>query len=281
MVNTLSSSGQGPMAVPACISIGILAWNEEEAIGLTLASLFRQSLFAELKRRQLHCEIICVANGCTDRTAAVAQETFQEQTRSHPFKETFSCRSLNIVERGKTNAWNLFVHSLSAKTASILFLMDGDIVLHHPETLWNMHAVLLNNLKAAIATDQPLKDIAFRQHPSLRGQLSLATSHMTQSGAAQLTGQLYCIRTEVARNIYLPRDLVACEDGFIKALTCTHFLTREVDSGRIAVATDASHIFQAYTSVGDILRNQKRQMIGQTIVHILADGYLKGLPLEE
>ena len=109
-----------------------------------------------------------VPNGCTDRTAAVAQETFQEQTRSHPFKDTFSCRSLNIVERGKTNAWNLFVHSLSAKTASILFLMDGDIVLHRPETLWNMHAVLLNNLKAAIATDQPLKDIAFRQHPSLR-----------------------------------------------------------------------------------------------------------------
>ena len=151
------------MAVPACISIGILAWNEEEAIGLTLASLFRQSLFAELKRRQLHCEIICVANGCTDRTAAVAQETFQEQTRSHPFKDTFSCRSLNIVERGKTNAWNQFVHTLSAKEAQVLFLMDGDIIMQHPDTLWNMYVALSDNAQASIATDRPLKDIAFKR----------------------------------------------------------------------------------------------------------------------
>src|SRR2546422_4083093 len=42
---------------PPCISIGILAWNEAEAIGATLHSLFRQSLFAELNQRQLTCEI--------------------------------------------------------------------------------------------------------------------------------------------------------------------------------------------------------------------------------
>src|SRR5205085_10439775 len=101
MVNTLSSSGQGPMAVPACISIGILAWNEEEAIGLTLASLFRQSLFAHLERLQLRCEIVCVANGCTDRTPAVAQEVFEKEAASHPFKTAFTCRSLNVSQRGK------------------------------------------------------------------------------------------------------------------------------------------------------------------------------------
>jgi hypothetical protein len=33
--------------------------------------------------------------------------------------------------------------------------------------------------------------------------------------------------------------------------------------------------------VVEILRNQKRQMIGQTIVHVLVDRYLPGLRLEE
>src|SRR5205085_10643693 len=102
MVNTLSSSGQGPMAVPACISIGILAWNEEEAIGLALQSLFRQSLFPELSRRHSKCEVFCVANGCTDQTAAIASAIFQEQTRAHPFQDAFSCRTCDLRERGTT-----------------------------------------------------------------------------------------------------------------------------------------------------------------------------------
>jgi hypothetical protein len=76
----------------------------------------------------------------------------------------------------------------------------------------------------------------------------------------------------------LPRDLFACEDGFIKALVCTDFLAHGVNARRIRLAEDAEHTFEAYTSVPELVKNQKRQMIGQTIVHILIDGYLKGLP---
>jgi hypothetical protein len=47
------------------------------------------------------------------------------------------------------------------------------------------------------------------------------------------------------------------------------------------VAPKASHIFQAYVSLPDILNNQKRQMIGQTIVHLLVDRELKQLPREQ
>src|SRR5258708_23996757 len=106
MVQRISNWDQEP--VPMRISIGILAWNEEEAIGPALASLFRQSLFAELKQRQARCEIVCVANGCTDRTAAVATEIFQHQSLAHSFNDAFSCRSLHVPERGKNNACNLF-----------------------------------------------------------------------------------------------------------------------------------------------------------------------------
>ena len=263
-----------------CLSIGILAWNEEEAIGATLASLFEQSLFSDLSKRNLRAEIICLANGCTDNTAAIAARVFAENVRGHPFKEVFSARTVEIKKRGKTHAWNLFVHRLSAKEAPFLLLMDGDIVIHRPNTLWNMYLALADNPEASVAVDQPIKDIALRLKKSLLDKISLGTSEMTRTAPAQLSGQLYCIKASVARNIYLPRDLLT-EDGFIKAVVCTDFLTRAPWPGRIQLAKDAAHIFQAYTAIPDILKNQKRQMIAQTMVHLLVDRYLKNLPLVE
>src|SRR5439155_6031526 len=55
----------------------------------------------------------------------------------------------------------------------------------------------------------------------------------------------------------------------------------EVVPARIQVADEAEHTFEAYTSPAAIFKNQKRQMIGQTIVHILLDKYLRELPPTE
>jgi hypothetical protein len=99
----------------------------------------------------------------------------------------------------------------------------------------------------------------------------MRASTITNSAEAQLCAQLYCIRSEVARRIYLPRDLAACEDGFIKALVCTDFLEAPVNSHRIVVAENAEHVFEAYTNPRSLLKNQKRQVIGQTMVHLLID----------
>ncbi len=263
------------------VSIGILAWNEEDAIGTTLTSLFKQSLFAELRKRNLRCEVICVANGCTDRTAQVAASVLQFHAHNHEHHLAFSCRVLEIEERGKANAWNVFVHEASALEARFLFLMDGDIVVNEHGTLWNMLCALRDKPDANVAVDHPVKDIAFKSKKSLREKISLTASGFTQTADAQLTGQLYCLRAEVARNIYLPRGLAACEDGFIKSVVCTDFLTWEPMPNRLVHARAASHIFEAYTKPGDILRNQKRQMMGQTFVHILVDKRLPSLTLEQ
>lgn len=263
------------------ISIGIIAWNEESAVRSMLQSLFEQTLFSELASRQIACEILLVANGCTDRTASVASEIFEAQLRNHPFRAAFSCQVIDLAERGKINAWNRYVHEFSAKSAQYLFLADADIVLHSPPTLWNMYSALENNSKASISTDTPIKDVALRRCKGPLSLLSLAASRMTQSADAQLTGQLYCIKASVARNIYMPRDLAACEDGFIKSLACTYFLTRPVSPSRIVIAPDASHVFEAYKSPRAILNNQKRQIIGQTIVHLLIDRHLPQLTLEQ
>jgi hypothetical protein len=263
------------------VSIGIIAWNEERNIGRTLESLFQQSLFQRLSSRNLRCEILCLANGCTDRTREIATRIFEAQSQAHSFRRAFVCRVLDIRERGKNNTWNQFVHSHSAPEAQLLILMDADILIDGPNTLANMAATLEEQVSACVATDRPCKKIVSKRKRSFMERLSLMASQMTQAGEAQLCGQLYCIRSEVARRIYLPKDLAACEDGFIKAIVCTDFLTTQLVPGRILLACEASHTFEAYTSIRAILKNQKRQMIGQAIVHILVDDYLKTLSLSE
>jgi hypothetical protein len=106
-------------------------------------------------------------------------------------------------------------------------------------------------------------------------------SEMTRAANGQLCAQLYCIRTPIARNLYLPRDLGACEDGFIKAVACSDFFTHEILPERIQIVPGAEHTFEAYTSPLAVLRNQKRQIIGQTILHVLLDKDFKALTLEE
>ena len=263
------------------ISIAIFAWNEERAIESTLQSLFEQSVFDHLRQRQLQGEVICVANGCTDGTVAVAKEFVGGVMLQHPDREVLRCWVADIPARGKINAWNQFVHQISARSARFLFMMDADILIHGRDSLWNMLQTLEQDAEAAIAVDIPRKHIAFKQKPSFTDRLSLSASQMTLSAEAQLCGQLYCIRAQTARRLYMPKELSACEDGLIKALVCTDFLEHAPWARRIRVAPGAEHTFEAYTSPAAILKNQKRQVIGQTMVHLLVDRYLPSLPAEE
>jgi hypothetical protein len=263
------------------VSIGIFAWNEEDSIASTLESLFAQSFFAEAAARNFGCEVICVVNGCTDRTPEIATQCFEEHHRRRPEEACVECRVVSLSERGKLNAWNKFVHVLSARSSRFLVMMDADILIHRRETVWNMVCALEHNAEAHVSVDRPCKDLLFKRRHSIREKLSLAAGEMTTSAEAQLCAQLYCIRAEIARNIYLPKDLPACEDGFIKALVCTDFLRHPVMPERICLAPDAAHTFEAYTSPLAILKNQKRQIIGQTIVHILIDNHLKSIPARE
>ena len=247
-------------------------------IAATLKSLFQQSVFERLARRGCGAEIICVVNGCTDQTPQIAGNIFSEQMEAHPWRQAFTCRVANLRERGKLNAWNQYVHALSSKEAASLIMMDADISIHRRDTLWNMILALENDSQASVTTDRPCKDIEFKARRAPMDRVSMAMSSLTTAASGQLCGQLYCIRAAVARNIYLPKDLAACEDGFIKAMVCTDFLSRPVLPERIRLAADAEHTFEAYTSPTAIFKNQKRQMIGQTMVHVLVDRFLAALP---
>jgi len=100
---------------PLEVSIAIFAWNEERSIGSTLQSLFQQSIFGRLRQRRARSEIICVTNGCTDRTPLIAEQIAAEWLLRDPNRDAVSFRVGDIAERGKVNAWNQFVHRLSAR----------------------------------------------------------------------------------------------------------------------------------------------------------------------
>ena len=67
--------------LPPALSIGILAWNEENSIGTMLESLLSQRLFRRLADKGEGCEIVCLANGCTDGTVRVTREIFAAAAR--------------------------------------------------------------------------------------------------------------------------------------------------------------------------------------------------------
>ncbi|HEY3754735.1 MAG TPA: glycosyltransferase family A protein [Opitutaceae bacterium] len=267
-------------AFPIALSIGIMAWNEETSLPVMLDSLFRQTLFARLAERGERCEIVCLANGCTDRTVPVAEQFFRRQSEEHPDAAGFHAWVADIPEPGRNNAWNLFVHRYSASETRLICLMDADIVFHQADTLEQVFNALERNRKLLAASDWPVKDIAFKEHKSLRDRLSLATSDLTGSIPGRLNGQLYCIRTTVARNLYLARDMVANDDGFFKAIITTNFLTAPADPAKTVSIASAQHLFEPYLAISDVLNNQKRQMIGQTTVHVLVE-YLKTLPEDQ
>jgi len=261
---------------PPRISIAVRAWNEEAVIRQALESLFGQSLFAELAARGETCEVLCIPNGCTDRTAEIAAAVFAERAAAEPCARAFACRVRTIAEAGRNHTWNAFVHELSHREAEFLFVMDSDIVFNRRETLFNMYRALLAERNAWIASDEPIKDLWLKPRKSWRDRMSLGISEMNGAIRGRISGQLYCIRADIARRLYLPREL-GIDDGFIKAIVCTDFFSRDLDPNRVVMAAEASHVYEAYTSLAELLKNQKRQMIGQTIVHVLVE-YLRRLP---
>jgi len=278
-INAINTMMENAQIKPPRISIAIRAWNEEAVIHRTLESLFGQSLFKELSERGECCEVLCIPNGCTDRTAEIAAKVFAEQEKSHPFADAFAASVRDMREPGRNHTWNAFVHGLSCPAAEFLFLMDSDIRFNRRETLFNMYRALLNNSEARVASDHPTKDVSLKPVKSWRDRISLATTEMNGAIQGRMTGQLYCIRAGTARRLYLPKEL-GIDDGFIKAIVCTDFLLNKLNPGRIVVADNASHVYEAYTSTRELLSNQKRQMIGQTIVHVLVE-YLKTLPQKQ
>jgi glycosyltransferase involved in cell wall biosynthesis len=247
------------------ISIGILAWNEEVSIRSTLHSLFAQSLICETEKTGHQIEMICVPNGCTDRTAQAAQGALLSAAEKLSHPENLRWQVHELAEPGKTRAWNVFVHELADPKSDVIFLVDADIQIYMPDSLSHMLDELNRNPDAFICTDLPVKHIIFKPHYSLLDQISMHTARINQSASGQLCGQLYCARAAWLRRLWIPEGIIV-EDGFIKKMAASNFLTEPEDAARrLVVAETASHVFEAYTRLPDVLATHRRQIAGYII----------------
>ncbi len=247
------------------ISIGILAWNEGISIRSTLHSLFTQSLIRDVLTSGFQIQIVCVPNGCTDNTALAAQGAMLAAAEKLGFSEGIRWQVHSLEKPGKTNAWNVFVHELADPQADVIFMVDADIQIYMPDTLRNMLQKLMQYPEAFICTDLPIKHIVFKNRYSLLDQISMHSARINQSASGQLCGQLYCARATWLRRLWIPEQIIV-EDGFIKKMAVSNFLTEpENATQRLVVAETASHVFEAYTRLSDVLATHRRQIAGYII----------------
>jgi len=251
------------------IAIGIMAYNEERNIGLTISSLSDQTLF-ESGPHEVSVHV--VPNGCRDATADRAREALGPFAKRHPG----AVLQVNEVEQaGKANAWNRFVHGFSAPDAEALLLLDADIQFGERECLERVAETLASNPQAAVAVDLPLKDITVKKDPTLREQMSISASRLQIAGAPKIAGSLYLARAAALRSFWMPLGLIV-EDGFVKAMLLTDSFRQPENTAAIVRAPGATHYFEAVTGFRAWFKHERR-LVNGTAVNILLFAHIREL----
>lgn len=241
------------------VSIGILAHNEAASIERTLLSLVQQDLFYDGVELAEACELIVVANGCTDDTAEIARSVLSESAC-----DCLTWEVKEIDQAGKSNAWNLYVHDFSRQDADVLFLMDADIWFGCITTLRKMAETMAAAPDAKVVVDTPVKHVAVAEKRSLWDLLYLWASGNSEAGGPAICGQLYCGRASSLRDIWMPEGLPG-EDGFVRAMVVTDMFRSSPDPGKVVRAEGAWHVFEAETGPLACLRHNIRLHVGTAL----------------
>ncbi len=252
------------------IAIGIFLWNEEGSIALTIDSLFAQTIFTKLTGEADCVEVFALANGCTDRSVEFASEAFS--------RNIANCSSSNIktsvieLPKGRSPAWNRFVHEFSNIDASYLLCMDADIVINQPNAISSMVDGLERNPKCHLAAALGVKDIETKIRKTIVERLALSFTQL-ERGARHffLCGGLYCGRASFLRQIVFPKGFVCGDDGYIARLAITNFYTTDYEFDRILYPEEASFVFEAYSTIPKLFLQHRRRQIGRTILNFIAD----------
>lgn len=239
------------------ISIGLLAHNEERSIVTMINEVTEQTLFY---KTGLDIQFIIIANGCTDQTVDLANQAFMQM--DHHQSKNFGVK--NIEQAGKSNAWNSYVHEFAWSDAEYFILLDADIEFGSTDVLSRLIEALENNPKAVVSVDQPRKNIEKQSKKGFLVKLSIGVSSVNRNGSSVISGQLYCMRGDTIRSIYMPVGLPV-EDGFLRAMVVTSNFTHEDDSSKIVAVNDAYHYFEALLSPKELYNHEKRLIIGSAI----------------
>lgn len=256
------------------ISIGILAYNEEQGIARTIASTLSQQLGAisdDPGEHPVRAQLVIVPNGCKDSTAQRAQEAIDQlQPAGDNQAGFFDARVCELTEPGKENAWNHFVDEFSAPEADMLVFMDADIKLAHDRVLYNLVNTLANHPECTVAGGTPVKQIHHKEHKSAADRLSIGATSLRRGMKGMFAGCLYCGRAEVIRSMYLPTVLMG-EDAFVRAMIVTEGFTKKDNPDLVIRDHEAQVIFDPYMKPSEVVRNKTRRVLGLSINAIIYD----------
>lgn len=245
--------------------MGMIARDEESSIGLSLKSLFQQSIFLDTGLDVAEIRICVLANGCSDGTAQVARSAIAEYAPAQP-----GCKiSTRVVEYelgDKGMTWNRFVHEISDADSDYLFMLDADIVIDNAETCELIIAALEDNKEAVLSGAVAIKDLAMKENKSLMDKVSLSMTRLEHNVRfSSLAGALLCGRNGFFRKIWLPKNMLNI-DGFFTTLAKTDFFTHtELMHHRVINPEGATFVFEAYTNFRLLYNNHCRRFIGLAI----------------
>lgn len=166
---------------------------------------------------------------------------------------------------GKSRTWNRFVHSLSRSEADLLVLVDGDIRIHDRDVLSGLSAAFEGRPDLRVATSRPVKDLARSGRKlGLVERAILSGGGTLNDWRKSICGQLYAIRADAARGVWMPIGLPV-EDGFLRAMVLTDCLTRSEDLRRIDGDEAVWHEYQSETTLPALVRHQTRIVVGSAV----------------
>lgn len=238
------------------IDIGVFAHNEAEGIAAMIAALAAQDI---LHDPQMDARVLILANGCTDDTVARAKAAIA----SLPDPAAFAV--IEMAAPGKSRCWNRFVHEFSRPEAEMLIFADADITLPADDRLRRLAHFLAARPALCGANSRPVKDIVHRPEGLSRlDRLIAAAGGGLDDWRTAICGQLYVLRSAVARGFHLPVGLPV-EDGFLRALVLTRGFTAPEDTGLLDGDAEVFHTYASERSVAGLIRHQTRLVIGDAV----------------
>ena len=240
------------------LDMAILAHNERRDLPKLLEDLSKQTLLAD---PEMDIRISVLANGCTDDTVDVARA----KIASLPNDLTSLFEVVDRPEPGKSRTMNWFLHNRLRPEADLVMFVDGDIRLPVTSGMARMASELRCRPELIVFTSRPVKDIVHEKIPL--GPVARAIA----SGREGLTdfrrsiaGSLFVMRTEFARRLWIPAGLPV-EDGFIRGMILTEFLSRSEDLSRIDGSPEVFHIYESVRTVRALVQHQTRIVLGSAI----------------
>ena len=180
------------------VSIGLLAHNEEQMIGKLLGDILGQTLF---RRSGVEIELHVVANGCSDGTVRVANESL-DLARSGDPNHKYVVHDLETP--GKANAWNQLVHVFASRQTEFIFLIDADIRIYDVNLLESTLNYLQESPVAVVATDEPVKDIHLGDTRGPLETIISAFSRTSHDIRDAICGQFYCAAFSWLQQVWMP-----------------------------------------------------------------------------